>query len=79
MKRPGSDPPGVLLSEPVTPLSDAHFAGGSLDPEERLRLLAEWINSGKHVPPSMITNTKRDELLAAGLVTRERLRQLQIY
>lgn len=59
--------------------SDAHFAGGSLDPEVRLRLLAEWINSGKHVPPSMITNTKRDELLAAGLVTRERLRQLQIY
>lgn len=59
--------------------SDAHFAGGALNPEERLRLLAEWINSGKHVPPSTITNTKRDELLAAGLVTRERLRQLQIY
>lgn len=59
--------------------SDARFAGGAPDAETRLRLLAEWINSGKHVPTSMITNTKRDELLAAGLVTPERLRQLQIY
>ncbi len=44
-----------------------------------LRELADWINSGRFVPTSSVTNTKRDALLAAGLVTRERLRELQIY
>lgn len=45
----------------------------------RLRALANWINSGKPVPPSAVSNTQRDALLAAGLVTSDRLRQLQIY
>jgi len=37
------------------------------------------INSGKYVAPSAVNNKTRDELLAAGLVTAERLRELQIY
>lgn len=41
--------------------------------------LAGWINEGKFVSHSMINNTKRDALLKAGLVTIERLRQLQLY
>lgn len=41
--------------------------------------LARWINSGARVPPSCVSNTKRDALLARGLVTAERLRELQIY
>lgn len=49
------------------------------DPVSGLQVLADWINSGRHIPPSAVNNTKRDALLAAGLVTPERLRQLQIY
>jgi len=41
--------------------------------------LAEWINTGAVVPPIAVTNTQRDELLARGLVTLDRLRALQIY
>jgi DNA-binding transcriptional MocR family regulator len=59
--------------------SDALSAGVAPHPDPQLQALAEWINSGKHVPTSLVTNTKRDALLAAGLVTPERLRQLQIY
>ena len=43
-----------------------------------LERLAEWINSGRHVPPSAVTNTQRDALLRAGLVTPARLRELGI-
>lgn len=46
---------------------------------ERLASLADWINSGGHVPPSAVNNVQRDELLASGLVKPERLRELQIY
>jgi len=49
------------------------------DYEKHLAWLAEWVNSGRGVPPSLINNTQRDALLAAGLVTRERLKKLQIY
>ena len=49
------------------------------DPQAWLRALAEVINSGKYVAPSAVNNKTRDELLAAGLVTAERLRELQIY
>lgn len=59
--------------------SNALPAGVAPDHEAQLRRLADWINSGAHVPTTVINNTKRDELLARGLVTRERLRQLQIY
>lgn len=48
-------------------------------PSDQLRSLADWINSGSHVPSSAVSNLQRDELLHHGLVTRERLRQLQIY
>ena len=41
--------------------------------------MADWINSGKHVPPSAVSNTLRNELLARGLVTEAALRRLQIY
>lgn len=45
-------------------------------PEQRLAWFAERINSNAaFIPPSMITNTTRDQLLHAGLVTREALRE----
>lgn len=47
-------------------------------PEQLLRLAA-WINSGSYVPPSAFTNTTRDALLRAGLVTEATLRARQIY
>jgi hypothetical protein len=47
-------------------------------PEHLLRLAA-WINSGSYVPPSAFTNTTRDALLRAGLVTEATLRACQIY
>ena len=40
---------------------------------------AEWINSGRYVPPSAVSTTKRAALLAAGLVTEATLRARQIY
>ena len=40
---------------------------------------AEWINSGRYVPPSAVNNTTRDALLRAGLVTEATLRAHQIY
>jgi hypothetical protein len=40
---------------------------------------AEWINSGRYVPPSAVNNTTRDALLRAGLVTEAALRARQIY
>lgn len=48
-------------------------------PEDRLARLAAWLNSGSYVPPSAITNTQRDALLRAGLVTEATLRAHQIY
>ena len=54
----------------------ADGAAPDSDPIERL---AEWINSGQHVPPSAVSNTQRDALLQRGLVDRARLRELQIY
>ena len=40
---------------------------------------AEWINSGRYVPPSAVNNVMRDALLRAGLVTEATLRSYQIY
>jgi len=48
-------------------------------PEDRLARLAAWLNSGAYVPPSAVTNTQRDALLRAGLVTEATLRAHQIY
>jgi hypothetical protein len=50
-----------------------------VSPEDRLARLAAWLNSGAYVPPSAVTNTQRDALLRAGLVTEATLRAHQIY
>ena len=54
-------------------------AGPAVTPEDRLARLAAWLNSGAYVPPSAVTNTQRDALLQAGLVTEATLRAHQIY
>jgi len=51
-------------------------SGAASDPVVRM---AGWLNSGRVVPPSAVTNTMRDELLRRGLVTGELLRTRQIY
>jgi len=43
--------------------------------DEIAAFYAEQVNSGKFLPPSMISNTLRDAMLARGLVTAERLRE----
>lgn len=53
--------------------------GPAISPEDRLARLAAWLNSGTYVPPSAVTNTQRDALLRAGLVTEATLRARQIY
>ena len=50
-----------------------------LSAHEILLQTAEWLNSGRFVPPSAVNNTTRDALLRAGLVTKETLRSHQIY
>ena len=51
----------------------------TLTAHEILLRTAEWINSGRFVPPSAVNNTTRDALLRAGLVTEAALRARQIY
>ena len=53
--------------------------GPAVTPEDRLARLAAWLNSGAYVPPSAVTNTQRDALLRASLVTEATLRAHQIY
>ena len=47
--------------------------------ERVVERMADWINSGKHIPPSAVSNTLRNELLTRGLVTEAALRRLQVY
>lgn len=54
-------------------------SGPAISPEDRLARLAAWLNSGAYVPPSAVTNSQRDVLLRAGLVTEATLRAHQIY
>ena len=54
-------------------------SGPAISPEDRLARLAAWLNSGAYVPPSAVTNSQRDALLRAGLVTEATLRAHQIY
>lgn len=79
--KPGASPPAQRVGKPsrIAENSNALSEGVAHHPDPYLQRLADWINSGAHVPTTVINNTKREELLAAGLVTRERLRQLQIY
>jgi len=51
----------------------------TLSAQEILLQTAQWLNSGRFVPPSAVNNTARDALLRAGLVTKETLRSHQIY
>jgi hypothetical protein len=51
----------------------------TLSAHETLLQTADWLNSGRFVPPSAVNNTTRDALLRAGLVTKETLRSHQIY
>ncbi len=46
---------------------------------ELMVMTADWINSGRYVPPSAVSTSKRAALLAAGLVTEAALRARQIY
>ena len=46
---------------------------------ELMVMTADWINSGRYVPPSAMSTSKRAALLAAGLVTEATLRARQIY
>lgn len=43
-------------------------------PDAVLTFLADWVNGEKHLPPTAISALRRDELIARGLVTEERLR-----
>lgn len=63
----------------VAPGSPAAASGSQGGIPEHLLRLAAWINSGSYVPPSAFTNTTRDALLRAGLVTEATLRARQIY
>lgn len=70
----GAEPPAAARARPWGSAENGAGASGG-----RLAMLADWINSGKPVPPSAVSNTQRDELVDRGLVTRDRLRELQIY
>ena len=54
-------------------------ASAPLSPQDLLKRTAEWLNSGRFVPPSAMNNITRDALLRAGLVTEAALRAPQIY
>ena len=43
--------------------------------DDRAAFYADLVNSERYLPPSAITNTMRDAMLARGLVTADRLRQ----
>ena len=43
--------------------------------DDRAAFYADLVNSDRYLPPSAITNTIRDAILARGLVTADRLRQ----
>lgn len=77
----GAPPPDVVsqTASQIAENSNAQSAPVASEHDGTLQQMADWINSGRHVPPSMVSNTRRDALLASGLVTRERLRELQIY
>jgi hypothetical protein len=57
----------------------AATASALISPQDVLQRTAAWINSGRYVPPSAVSNVMRDALLQAGLVTEATLRAHQIY
>lgn len=54
-------------------------ASPSINAQDALRRTAMWLNTGRYVPPSAVSNVMRDALLQAGLVTEATLRAHQIY
>ena len=54
-------------------------ASAPVSQQDILQRTAEWINSGRYVPPSAVSNVTRDALLRAELVTEATLRARQIY
>lgn len=42
-------------------------------------MMADWVNSDRYLPGNAVSNRLRDELLARGLVTHDRLRDRGIY
>jgi len=54
-------------------------ASAPISTQDILLRTAVWINSGRYVPPSAVSNEMRDALLRAGLVTEASLRAHQIY
>ena len=54
-------------------------ASAPISAQDILKRTAEWLNSGRFVPPSAVNNVMRDALLQAGLVTEATLRAHQIY
>lgn len=54
-------------------------ASAPTNTQDVLQRTAVWINSGRYVPPSAVSNVMRDALLRAGLVTEAALRAHQIY
>jgi hypothetical protein len=63
----------------ITPPQCPGGAGQAEAPLDTAVLIAGWINTGRYVPPSAVSTSMRDTLLARGLVTEEALRALQIY
>jgi hypothetical protein len=60
--------------------SGAGGAASAPDPAANpLIRLAAWINSGTYIPPSAVSTSQRNALLAKGLVTEATLRARQIY
>ncbi|MBL9059656.1 MAG: hypothetical protein JNK88_06505, partial [Mangrovicoccus sp.] len=79
--RAGSDPEPACREtrcEGLRPESRG-VIGTSPDPPASVALIADWINSGRYVPPCAVSSTMRASLLAAGLVTEAALRARQIY
>lgn len=74
-RKAGARPPAASSA------GTAAAGGGAAwsDRADYLAWLAGQINGAGYVSPSMVSNTTRDELLARGLVTEERLRARQIY
>ncbi len=60
-------------------MGSAATASAPTSQQDVLQRTAEWLHSGRFVPPSAVNNTTRDALLRAGLLTEATLRAHQIY
>jgi hypothetical protein len=76
LARPASEGPAESVEHAERP---PESEPGASEPVDHVERMAAWINSDAYVPPSAVSNTMRDELLARGLVTEAALRRRQIY